>query len=81
MILYRSPYGPVALQREGESDVDGAAEDKVVELVQDVAERVLVDLRGKKITFCVTLGESSNLLWLISTCGWIKGERKAFSSD
>ena len=44
MVLNRSPDCPVTLKGEGQSDIDGAAEDEVVKLVQEVAERVLVGL-------------------------------------
>ena len=44
VVLHRPPDGPIPLQGEGDGHVDGAAEDKVVELVEEVAEGVLVVL-------------------------------------
>ena len=44
VVFHRPPDGPVPLQGEGKGDVDGAAENKVVELIEEVAEGVLVGL-------------------------------------
>ena len=44
MVFDGPPDGPVPLQCECKGDVDRAAEDKVVKLVEEVAEGVLVRL-------------------------------------
>ena len=50
VVLDGPPDGAVALEGEGDGGVDGAAEDEVVELVEEVAEGELVGLvePGKK---------------------------------
>ena len=44
MVLDGAPDGAVPLEGERHRQVDGDAEDDLVELVQEVAERVLVGL-------------------------------------
>ena len=44
MVLDGAPDGTVPLEGERHRQVDGDAEDDLVELVQEVAERVLVGL-------------------------------------
>lgn len=44
VILHRPPHGPVSLHRQAQGHVDRAAEDKVVELVEEVPEGELVRL-------------------------------------
>ena len=47
VVLNRSPDGAVALQGQGDGDVDGAAQHEVVQGVQTVAESVFVKLRKR----------------------------------
>ncbi len=44
VVLHRAPDGAVPLQGQSQGGVDGAAEDEVVQLVEEAAEGVLVRL-------------------------------------
>ena len=54
VVLDRSPDGAVPLQGQGDRDVDGAAEDEVMEWVQAVSESIFVKLES-----FLTIGKNS----------------------
>jgi hypothetical protein len=48
VVLYWSPDSPVPLQGQSHGDVDGAAEDKVVQRVETIAKSILMKLKKEK---------------------------------
>ena len=51
MVLHRSPDSPVPLQGQSHSDVDGTAENKVVQGIETIAKGIFMKLEMDKYNF------------------------------